>query len=93
MSEEKFPVVFCWQAQEVKGHKFNSLRNYSLCNANIIFVTFQEKVTFKYKLQIQVYNFENSFAGLLAEPVKIPVKANVSVEVNQFCLRELLSRK
>ena len=36
---------------------------------------------------------QNSLTGLVAEPVKSAVKANISVEANQFCLHCLFSKK
>ena len=38
-------------------------------------------------------NFENSFTGLVAEPVKSAVKANISIVANQFYLHQLFSKK
>ena len=35
----------------------------------------------------------NSLTGLVAEPVKSAVKANISIEANQFYLHQLFSKK
>ena len=40
----------------------------------------------KNTLKIYIYNFKNSLTGLVVEPVKSAVKANISIEANQFCL-------
>ena len=45
------------------------------------------------KLLKDIYKFEKSLTGLVAEPVKSAVKANISIEANQFYLHQLFSRK
>ena len=39
-----------------------------------------------------IYSFKNSLTGQVAEPVKNAVKASISIEPNQFCLHQLLSK-
>ena len=46
------------------------------------------KILKKY-FKIYIYNFKNSLTGLVAEPVKSAVKANISIEANKFCLHQL----
>ena len=43
----------------------------------------------KNTLKIYIYSFKNSLTGLAAQPVKSAVKANISLEANQFCLHQL----
>ena len=40
----------------------------------------------KNTLKIYVYNFKNSLTSLVEDSVKSAVKANISIEANQFCL-------
>ena len=47
----------------------------------------------KNTLKIYIYNFKNSLTGLVVEPVKSAVKANISIEADQFCLHQLFSKK
>ena len=47
----------------------------------------------KNTLKIYIYNFKNSLTGLVVEPVKSAVKANISIEANQFYLHQLFSKK
>ena len=42
------------------------------------------------KIDLQL---KNSLTGLVAEPVKNAVKANISIEANQFYLHQLFSKK
>ena len=42
----------------------------------------------KNTLKIYIYNFKNSLTGLVVEPVKSAVKANISIEADQFCLHQ-----
>ena len=46
------------------------------------------KKCLKNTLKIYIYNFKNSLTGLVAEPVKSAVKANISIEANKFCLHQ-----
>ena len=46
------------------------------------------KILKKY-LKIYIYNFKKNLTGLVAEPVKSEVKANISIKANEFCLHQL----
>ena len=39
--------------------------------------------------KIYIYYFKNNLTSLVAEPVKSAVKANISIEANQFYLHQL----
>ena len=47
----------------------------------------------KNTLKIYVYNFKNSLTSLVEESVKSAVKANISIEANQFYIHQLFSKK
>ena len=102
VDKKNHPQVYLEESNNASGYSFyNKLKSYSDSDLDLDseaewksgakLMAKLEKSDSEWKIlkKIYIYNFKNNLTSLVAEPVKSAVKANISIEANQFYLHQL----